>query len=291
MSVRVAGLTKRYGSKMALDRVSFTVDPGTLTAVVGPNGAGKSTLFKVMTNIASGTGLTTYDGVPWQALDNPRRHVGVYLGSAPFYGQMKVRDHLRLVAASCGASTTAVLELLGEFGLERFASARISTLSLGGRQRLGVAAAMIGDPGTLLLDEPFSALDPAEADHVYGWLERAALDGRTVIVSTHNLARIAPLASHALVMVDGKAKAFGRIGELARELKTPPYTEVLVLGSESLAAPPPELRTFFVAGTYRRFRIPEVEFPRLASYAQSEGAELQILTPAPGLVDVYREMT
>lgn len=216
MTVHVAGVGKRRGPRVFLEDVSFEVRAGSLTAVIGPNGAGKSTLFRVMTNIASGTGSTTYNGVAWTRLSNPRCQVGAYLGSSPFYGRMGALEHLRLVAASCGASSRRASQLLGEFGLESFGNTKISRLSLGARQRLGVAASMVGDPGILILDEPISALDPTEADHVQRWLEQAVRDGRTVIVSTHDLHRMSSLASHALVLSHGRVRAFGQIEELSR---------------------------------------------------------------------------
>lgn len=218
MSIRVEALSKRYGRRTVLDSISFEVAAGSVTALIGPNGAGKSTLFKVMTNIVTGRGITTFNGKLWSQLANPRREVGAYLGASPFYGQITGRQHLALVAASCGASRARSSHLLEEFGLDPFATTKIAKMSLGARQRLGIATALIGDPPILLLDEPFSALDPMEADHVYTWLGSAADDGRTVIVSTHHLHGISPLATHALVMTSGTVRAFGSVHDLAQEL-------------------------------------------------------------------------
>lgn len=200
VTIEAHELSKSYRSSIALQAVTFSAEPGTLTALVGPNGAGKTTLMKRMTEIISGGGETTYDGSQWATIPYPRRVVGLYLGSWPFHSTIRTEDHLRLVASTIpGIPASRINETLEHWGLGTHRDKRVARLSMGLRQRLGIATAMLPNPPVLLLDEPFSALDPTEATEVYDWLSSVAHhEGRTVVLSTHHLDRIEPHATHAL---------------------------------------------------------------------------------------------
>jgi ABC-2 type transport system ATP-binding protein len=235
MLIQVQHVSKAYRGHVVVDDLSFTASPGTTTVLAGPNGAGKSTLFKLMTGIVTGRGHTTFDGMPWQGLRLPRRSVGVYLGSSPFHSNMRVSEHLRLIASTTGNGPKRITTMLEQFDLEAHRRTKIAKLSLGMRQRLGVASAMLADPPALLLDEPFSALDPAESHRVHRWLRGLAGEGRTIIVATHHLALMETYATHALLVADGKLLAAGTTTDIAHAHRLSPRLEVVVnAGAEPL---------------------------------------------------------
>lgn len=214
--VEASGLSKAVGGRPIVEDIGFVAEPGTTTAVIGRNGAGKSTMFKLMTGIVVGGGQTTYDGLTWHQLPSPRRLVGAYLGTFPFHSGSTVSAHLDLVAAMTDLPRSRVQDVAEQFGLTTFERTRVEALSAGSRQRLGLAAALLPDPPVLILDEPFNAHDPAEADHVYRSLSDLAGDGRTILVATHHLERLEPHATRALVLKAGRLVADSAIGPGAR---------------------------------------------------------------------------
>lgn len=219
MAVVVAqDLSKKYGDRQALHPTSFTLDAGTVTVLAGPNGAGKSTLLKRMTSMVAGGGHATYDGRLWRDLPNPRRVVGIYLGSVPFQHGMRVVDHLSLLARMADVKPSTVDEMVERLHLADQRGKRVSQLSMGMRQRLGIASALLADPPVLVLDEPFSALDPHEASEVYGWVRDLVQSaGRTLLISTHHLDRIEAYMTHVLLMSEGRLRAHGTTAGIAVE--------------------------------------------------------------------------
>ena len=170
--IEAHGLGKSYSGKPAVQDLSFEVHPGSVTGFLGPNGAGKSTTMRLMLGLDHGAGSTTFDGVPFTALQRPMQHVGALLEAKPFHPTRKARNHLRMLASANGISTKRVDEVLEQLGLATVARKKPKTFSLGMGQRLGLAAALLGDPHTLILDEPANGLDPQGIQ----WI-RAAAEG------------------------------------------------------------------------------------------------------------------
>jgi ABC-2 type transport system ATP-binding protein len=190
-AISVQGLTKRFGDVLAVDRLSFEVGPGTVTGFLGPNGAGKTTTLRMLLGLVAPTsGTATIDGRPYRELADPLRRVGAVLEAGGFHPGRSARDHLRVLAKAAGLPAGRVGEVLEQVGLAAAGRRRVGGFSLGMRQRLGLAAALLGDPEVLVLDEPANGLDP-EGVH---WL-RGLVRGRTVLVSSHLLAEVAPRRS------------------------------------------------------------------------------------------------
>jgi ABC-2 type transport system ATP-binding protein len=203
--VAVTGLTKRYGEVVAVDRLSFTLEPGTITGFLGPNGAGKTTTLRMLLGLAEPTaGEALVFGRRYRDLEDPVRKVGAVLESGDFDPGRSGRNHLRTLALATGIPYTRVEELLELVELTRAAERPLKTYSLGMRQRLGLAAALLGDPQLLLLDEPANGLDPAGIHWLRGFLHRLADDGRTVLVSSHVLAEVAQTVQRAMIIAGGR---------------------------------------------------------------------------------------
>lgn len=207
--IEATGLTKRFGDKPAVDDLSFTVEPGVVTGFLGPNGAGKSTTMRLMLGLDHGKGRTLFDGRPYHRLRRPGRHVGSVLEAKSFHPARKARDHLRMVAAAGGLPRSRVDEVLEQLGLTSVAGQRPGGFSLGMAQRLGLAAALLGDPHTLILDEPANGLDPQGINWLRGFLKAFAAEGRSVLVSSHLLSEMALLADRLVVIGRGRLIASG----------------------------------------------------------------------------------
>jgi ABC-2 type transport system ATP-binding protein len=208
--VRIRDLTKRYGAVRAVDALTFDVPAGSVTGFLGPNGAGKTTTLRMLLGLARpDEGTALIDGRGYRDLPNPRRTVGAVLESGGFHPGRRGREHLRIIAGSAGLPVRRIDEVLDEVGLTAAASRRVRTYSLGMRQRLGLAAALLGDPGLLVLDEPANGLDPAGMAWLRNLLRERAASGRTVIVSSHVLSEIAQTADHIVIMSDGRLRHAG----------------------------------------------------------------------------------
>jgi ABC-2 type transport system ATP-binding protein len=218
-AITVQGLTKRFGTVTAVDDLSFDIERGTITGFVGPNGAGKTTTLRSILGLVRPTaGTALIDGVPYQRLDHPARHVGAVLEASSFHPGRSARNHLRVLAAHTGIPDRRVDEVLSEVDLSGAAHRRVGGFSLGMRQRLGLAGALLGDPEILILDEPTNGLDPAGVH----WLRqclRARVDaGGTVLVSSHLLAELA-LSAHSIVVIkDGRLITQGPVSDLTRRM-------------------------------------------------------------------------
>ncbi|HET6531695.1 MAG TPA: ATP-binding cassette domain-containing protein [Actinoplanes sp.] len=214
-AISVHGLVKRFGGVLAVDDLSFEVQPGTLTGFVGPNGAGKTTTLRMILGLVHPTaGTALVDGVPYARLDRPARHVGAVLESSGFHPGRTARDHLRLLAGPTGIPAGRVDEVLREVDLAGAARRRVGGFSLGMRQRLGLAGALLGDPGILVLDEPTNGLDPAGVHWLRTFLRRRVDAGGTVLVSSHLLAELALAADSVVIIKDGRLVTQGRVGEI-----------------------------------------------------------------------------
>ncbi len=198
------GLTKRYGSKVAVDNLSFRVAPGQVTGFLGPNGAGKSTAMRLMLGLDNGGGRTTFDGRTFRQLPDPARQVGVLLEAKAFHPTRTARNHLRMLAAPSRIPDKRVDEVLELVGLASVAGKKPKGYSLGMAQRLGLAAALLGEPRVLILDEPANGLDPHGINWMRGLLRNYAESGRTVLVSSHLLAEMAQMADHLIVIGRGR---------------------------------------------------------------------------------------
>ncbi|GGJ39538.1 ATP-binding cassette domain-containing protein [Streptomyces brasiliensis] len=207
-SIDVRDLTKVYGSRRAVDHLTFTVEPGRVTGFLGPNGAGKSTTMRLALGLDRPTsGTATIGGRPYTELREPLHHVGALLEAQAAHGSRTGRDHLRALAVSNRIPLSRVDTVLEETGLASVARRRVKTYSLGMRQRLGMAAALLGDPGVVLLDEPANGLDPEGIVWIRQLLRRLAGEGRTVLVSSHLMNETAAFADHLVVLGRGRLLA------------------------------------------------------------------------------------
>ncbi|MCS0600739.1 ATP-binding cassette domain-containing protein [Streptomyces sp. LP11] len=207
-SIDVRDLTKEYGARRAVDGLTFSVPPGRVTGFLGPNGAGKSTTMRLVLGLDRPTsGTATIGGRPYGALHTPLRHVGALLDAGAAHGSRTARDHLRILAASNRIPVRRVDAVLAETGLAGVAGRRVRTFSLGMRQRLGIAAALLGEPEVVLLDEPANGLDPEGIVWIRTLLRRLAAQGRAVLVSSHLMNETAAFADHLVVLGRGRLLA------------------------------------------------------------------------------------
>jgi ABC-2 type transport system ATP-binding protein len=219
--VIVSSLTKRYGEVVAVDDVTFALRPGTVTGFLGPNGAGKTTTLRLLLGLAEPTaGEALVFGRRYSELDDPARQVGAVLESNDFHPGRSGRDHLRALALAAEIPRSRVEEVLALVELEGSAHRRVKTYSLGMRQRLGLAAALLGDPGLLVLDEPANGLDPAGIHWLRAFLRRFAEQGGSVLVSSHVLAEVAQTVDQVLLIDRGRLVASGRLDELTERGRT-----------------------------------------------------------------------
>ncbi len=214
--IEARGLGKVYDGKPAVADLSFDVQPGSVTGFLGPNGAGKSTTMRLMLGLDHGAGSATFDGVPFHALERPMRHVGALLEAKPFHPTRKARNHLRMLASANAIPTTRVDEVLEQLGLEAVARKKPKTFSLGMGQRLGLAAALLGDPHTLILDEPANGLDPQGIQWIRELLRGFAAAGRSVFVSSHLLSEMALMADQLVVIGRGRLIASGPVQDFVK---------------------------------------------------------------------------
>ena len=219
--IEAVNLTKRYGHKTAVDNISFTVEPGTVTGFLGPNGAGKSTTMRMIMGLDKPTsGKVTVNGRPYRDLSAPLCEVGALLDAKGLHGSRSARNHLRQLAASNGIPAKRVDEVLEITGLTSVAKKRVKGFSLGMGQRLGIAAALLGDPGVLLFDEPVNGLDPEGVKWVRETCRRLAGEGRTVFISSHLMSEMAQTADQLLVIGRGRILSTGRVDDVIASATT-----------------------------------------------------------------------
>jgi ABC-2 type transport system ATP-binding protein len=213
--LEVRGLTKRFGSTIAVDDLSFAVEPGRITGFLGPNGAGKTTTLRTLLGLirpSSGEALVT--GVPYRKLGEPIRTVGAVLEASSYHPGRSGRNHLRVLATAGGIPRARVEEVLADVELTDAANRRVGGYSLGMRQRLGLATALLGDPEVLVLDEPANGLDPAGIRWLRDLLRSLAAEGRTILVSSHVLAEVAQTVDRVVIIHRGRLVQQASIAEV-----------------------------------------------------------------------------
>ena len=214
-TIEVSGLRKRFGPTLALDGMSFTVQPGQVTGFVGPNGAGKSTTMRVILGLdAADEGKATVGGRSYGSLRQPLRMIGSLLDAGALQPSRSARNHLLWLAHSQGLDARRVDEVIEQAGLKGVAGRRAGGYSLGMRQRLGIAAAMLGDPAVIMLDEPFNGMDPEGIVWMRGFLRSLAAGGRAVLVSSHLMSELQDTADHLVVVGRGQAIADTTVASL-----------------------------------------------------------------------------
>jgi ABC-2 type transport system ATP-binding protein len=214
-TIEVAGLRKRFGPVLALDGMTFTVAPGQVTGFVGPNGAGKSTTMRVILGLdAPDEGHALVGGQRYQSLRHPLSHVGSLLDASALQPARSARNHLLWLAHSQGLAGRRVDLVIEQAGLQKAARRKAGGYSLGMRQRLGIAAAMLGDPPVLMFDEPFNGMDPEGIVWMRGFLRSLAEQGRAVLVSSHLMSELEGSADHLVVVGRGKVIADTTVAEL-----------------------------------------------------------------------------
>ncbi len=290
--ITAEGLTKRYGPKTAVDDVSFTVRPGTVTGFLGPNGAGKSTTMRMIVGLdRPSAGRVSVNGQEYRGLRAPLTEVGVLLDAKAVHTGRSARNHLRAMAATHGIPASRVDEVIEITGIGSVARKRAGGFSLGMGQRLGIAAALLGDPHTLILDEPVNGLDPEGVLWVRNFVRHAASEGRTVLLSSHLMSEMAQTADHIIVLGRGRVLADAPLSQLVQEWTTAQVRvrspRVVELGELLVAA------GAVVTGTAHD--IIEVSGPEawwIGDLAAERGIPLHELTPTSGsLEDAYLALT
>src|SRR6266581_1060212 len=214
-TIEVSGLRKRFGPAIALDGMTFTVAPGQVTGFVEPNGAGKSTTMRVILGLdAPDDGSALIGGQRYQSLRHPLSHVGSLLDAAALQPSRTARNHLLWLAHSQGLTARRVDAVIEQAGLEKAARRKAGGYSLGMRQRLGIAAALLGDPPVLMFDEPFNGMDPEGIVWMRGFLRSLAVEGRAVLVSSHLMAELQDCAGQVVIVGRGKVIADTSVADL-----------------------------------------------------------------------------
>ncbi|WP_206796590.1 ABC transporter ATP-binding protein [Amycolatopsis sp. MtRt-6] len=289
MTIEIRGLTKRYGPATVVADLSFTVEPGQVTGFLGPNGAGKSTTMKMIVGLAAPTrGSVTIGGRRYRDLPVPLTEVGALLDAGAVHGGRKAYDHLLALAVSNGLPRRRVGEVLARTGLDGVAGKRAGGFSLGMRQRLGIAAALLGDPGVLLFDEPVNGLDPEGIRWIRDLLRALAGEGRAVLVSSHLMSEMAQTADHLVVIGRGKLVADTAVSELVRGegtvlVRTPEPGFARLLATAGAAVREGTEASLVVSG------MTSTEIGKLAAY---HGVALAELTPQRvSLEDAFMALT
>ena len=219
-SIQIHGLTKRFGDVVAVDNLSFEVAQGSITGFLGPNGAGKTTTLRMLLGLIEPTaGSATIAGKRYRDLVDPFRHVGAVLESTSFHPGRRARDHLRVLCVAAGLRVARADEVLDEVGLADVGDRRVKGFSLGMRQRLGLAAALLGEPEVLILDEPANGLDPEGVHWLRKFLRDYAGEGRSVLVSSHLLAEIAQTVDDVVIVAKGRLVTQSSLADLAGSTK------------------------------------------------------------------------
>jgi ABC-2 type transport system ATP-binding protein len=281
-------LTKSYGDRIVVDGMSFTAPDGKVTGFLGPNGAGKTTTFRVMLGLAHPTaGRGLVDGKPYASLDAPRRRVGAVLESSGFHPGRSGRDHLRVVARAAGIDQHRVDEMLDFVGLGKAGTRRVGGYSMGMRQRLALATALLGDPSTLVLDEPTNGLDPDGIRWLRQQLRGWAAEGRCVVVSSHLLAEVAQAVDHVVII------NHGRIAHETNGAMSPPATLVRCADPQRLAGAIRTMNgTAQVDGDVVRVTgLDSTQLGNLAAQASIAVYEMRTSDPAAELEELFINAT
>jgi ABC-2 type transport system ATP-binding protein len=291
-TIEVRGLRKRFGSTVALDGMTFTVQPGQVTGFVGPNGAGKSTTMRVVLGLdAPDEGTALVGGQRYQTLRHPLNHVGSVLDAGALQPSRSARNHLLWLAHSQGLGARRVDKVIEEAGLEKAARRKGGGYSLGMRQRLGIAAAMLGDPPVLMFDEPFNGMDPEGIVWMRGFLRSLADEGRAVLVSSHLMSELEGSADHLVVVGRGKVIADTTVAELIAAASDDRVTVRTTAGPEAMAALTRAGAT--VAATDRdRLTVSGLPTERIVALLSDRGVPFsEISAHRATLEEAYMELT
>lgn len=291
-SIDVQNLTKEYGSLRAVDDLTFSVLPGRVTGFLGPNGAGKSTTMRLVLGLDRPTsGTATVGGRLYASFDEPLRQVGALLDAGAAHGSRTARDHLRTLAASNRISERRVDTVLEESGLASVARRRVKTYSLGMRQRLGIAAALLGDPPVVLLDEPSNGLDPEGIIWIREVLRRLAREGRTVLVSSHLMNETASFADHLVVLGRGRLLADTPLREFIHA-RVRPRVRVRTTDGAALGALLARHGHEAVEGADGRWTVPHARVEDIGLLASGAGLPILELAAEEGTLEqAYLDLT
>jgi ABC-2 type transport system ATP-binding protein len=289
--IEIRNLSKRYGAVLAVDGLTFEVTPGKITGFLGPNGAGKSTTMRLVLGLDAPTsGTTSIAGRAYRSLEHPLREVGALLDAGAVHGGRTAVAHLRSIAATDRISPARVTEVLDQVGITTAARRRIRTYSLGMKQRLGIAAALLGDPGVLMFDEPVNGLDPEGVRWLRSLLRGLADDGRTVLLSSHLMSEMAQVADHLVIVGRG------------RLLADTPLADLLAANGGDVLVHSPErtqLADLLIRAGASVDRLPDsalavqgLSAERIADLAADYDVRIHQLTPRHAtLEDAYMELT
>ena len=290
--IEARSLTKRYGAKTAVDGIDFTVRPGLVTGFLGPNGAGKSTTMRMIVGLdRPSDGSVTVNGKPYVQHRAPLHQVGALLDAKAVHPGRSARSHLRAVAATHRIGAKRVDEVIRLTGIESVARQRVGGFSLGMGQRLGLAVALLGDPATLILDEPVNGLDPEGVVWVRQFARRLAAEGRTVFLSSHLMSEMAQTADHVIILGRGRIVADAPVSEIVAsaegdsvQVRTPSVAHLTPL-LEADGATVSRAATDLLSVT-------GLAAPRIAEIAAGAGVVIYELTPVKrSLEDAYMELT
>ncbi|GHF50782.1 ABC transporter ATP-binding protein [Streptomyces mashuensis] len=295
--IEAVGLTKRYGAKTAVHNLSFQVRPGTVTGFLGPNGSGKSTTMRMILGLdVPSAGHVTIGGLPYRRLPNAPRKVGALLDAKAVHGGRTARKHLLALAQHAGIPARRVDEVLGVVGLQEVANKRAKGFSLGMGQRLGIAAALLGDPEVLLFDEPVNGLDPEGILWVRNLMKSLAAEGRTVFVSSHLMSEMALTAEHLIVIGRGQLMADMSVKDFIAansagfaRVRTP---DGEAEGREKLTAALVEAGGQVLPEQDGALRVTGLPLPRISDVAHAADVRLWELSPhQASLEEAYMRMT
>jgi ABC-2 type transport system ATP-binding protein len=289
--VQSQSLTKRYGKVLAVDDLTFSIEAGTITGFLGPNGAGKSTTLRMLLGLARPTsGHSTVFGHPYGQLETPALRVGAVLEATDFHPGRSGRDHLRTLSRAVGIPDSRVDEVLSLVELQSAATRRVKGYSLGMRQRLGLASALLGDPELLVLDEPANGLDPEGVRWLRDFLRTFASGGRTVLISSHVLAEVAQTVDQVLIISHGRLIAESTLAELTARVGggvrvQSPHLDRLAeaLQREGIATTPSNDHALIAHATTRE---------RVGDIALAAGVAVhELVTEGSSLEEVFLDLT
>jgi ABC-2 type transport system ATP-binding protein len=288
--IEVRELTKRYGRTVAVDRLSFAVRPGQVTGFLGPNGAGKSTTMRVLLGLDAPTGgAALVNGRRFATLRHPMREVGALLDATAVQGGRSALSHLRWMARANRIGADRVTTMLERVGLASVARKRIRTFSLGMKQRLGIAAALLGDPGVLMFDEPVNGLDPDGVRWIRDLMRSLAADGRTVLLSSHLMAEMALTADRLIIIGKGRLIADTSVQDLSKQfhqgiLVRSPRSAELAIALSSVGAE--------IAEEGGALSVTGLDVAAIGDLAAARGIPLHEVTPrSASLEDAYLHLT
>ena len=301
--IEVRDLTKRYGEKLAVDNLSFTVEAGRVTGFLGPNGAGKSTTMRLILGLDyPESGTATINGRPYHDLANPLTTVGALLEAKSVHPGRSARNHLLFLAQTQGLPRTRVDEVLDLVGLREVANQRAGSFSLGMSQRLGIAAALLGNPQVLLLDEPVNGLDPEGVLWIRNLMKQLASEGRTILVSSHLMNEMAVTADYLIVIGRGRLitesttdEVISRSADKSVRVRTPERDRLTQLiteaGGKVTAGGPPRPGDPANGNGAELLTVTGLEAARIGEIAAAKAVVLHELTPMASLEEAFMELT